>query len=117
MNLDFAVDRLYESGWAPVFSSSETYDSLPDGRRFPGIDSIHCEFEHAGLTLVITHNLMFDTYRATWTPITQLNDSTPAQEARRFGTVIGSSEREAAVFALAQMREAHGLVQRALAFA
>jgi hypothetical protein len=115
MNLDYAVDRLYESGWAPIFGTTDLYDALPDGRRFPALHSIRREFELAGLTLQIKHNLMFDTFRATWSPIAELNDSTPAQEARRFGTVIGSSEQEAAVYALALMREAQGLVQVALA--
>ena len=115
MNLDYAVDRLYESGWAPVFGNSQVYDALADGRRFPSTESIYREFEHADLKLVIKHNLVFDTYRATWAPRTELADSTPAQEARRFGTVIGSSEQEAAVYALAQLRESQGPVQVALA--
>ena len=114
MNLDYAVDRLYESGWAPVFGNSDPYDTLPDGRSFPGIDSIRREFERAGLKLVFKHNMVFDTHRATWSPLNELNDSTPAQEARRFGTVIGSSEQEAAVYALAQLRESHGPVRVAL---
>jgi hypothetical protein len=115
MNLDYAVDRLYESGWAPVFGTSDAYETLADGRRFPALDAIDREFERAGLSLQIKHNLVFDTYRASWAPISELNDSTPAQEARRFGTVIGNSEQEAAVYALALMREAQGLVQVALA--
>ena len=117
MNLDFAVDRLYESGWAPVFGDSAQYEMLADGRRFPGLSAIRREFELAGLQLVFKHNLMFNTHRATWAPANELNDSTPAQEARRYGTVIGSSEQEAAVYALAQLREAQGLVQVALAHA
>ena len=115
MNLDYAVDRLYESGWAPVFVNSDQYETLLDGRRFPGVESIRREFECAGLRLIIKHNLVFDTHRATWSPINELNDSTPAQEARRYGTVIGSSEEEAAVYAMAQLREAQGLVQMSLA--
>ena len=114
MNLDYAVDRLYESGWAPTFGDSAPYESTPDGRNFPCVDSIRREFERAGLNLVFKHNLVFDTHRATWSPIHELNDSTPAQEARRFGTVIGSSELEAAVYALAQLRESQGLVRTAL---
>jgi hypothetical protein len=117
MNLDYAVDRLYESGWAPVFGSNQPYETLPNGRRFPAVGAIRREFEQAGLTLTIKHNLVFDTHRATWSPVNELADSTPAQEARRYGTVIGRSEQEAAVYALAQLRESQGLVQVALAHA
>jgi hypothetical protein len=116
MNLDYAVERLYQSGWVPGLSVGHC-ESLPDGRPFPGVEAIEREFADAGLELHIKHNLMFNTYRATWSPVTELNDSTPAQEARRFGTVIGSSAQEAAVYALAQMRESQGLVQVALAHA
>jgi hypothetical protein len=115
MNLDFAVDRLYESGWAPIFDDFDQYETLPDGRRFPGVGAVRREFERAGLKLVFNHNLMFNTHRATWGPLTELADSTPVQEARRYGTVIGSSEQEAAVYALAQLRESFGLVHVALA--
>jgi hypothetical protein len=117
MNLDFAVDRLFESGWAPVFGDSDPYETLAVGRRFPGLGAIRREFERAGLNLIFKHNLMFNTHRATWSPINELNDATPAQEARRYGTVIGSSEQEAAVCALAQLRESQGLVQVAMAHA
>ena len=117
MNLDYAVDRLYESGWYPVFGpNTNQYDSLPDGRRFPGMESIYHEFEQAGLKLSIKHNLVFDTHRATWAPATQLDDSaTPAPDPQHYGTVIGSSAREAAVYALAQLRESHVPIQLALA--
>jgi len=117
MNLDYAVDRLYESGWFPVFgSSTDQYELLPDGRRFPGMESIYREFELAGLKLSIKHNLVFDTHRATWSPATALDDTAaPAPDPRHNGTVIGSSAREAAVYALAQLRESHGPAQLALA--
>ncbi|CAN5474041.1 hypothetical protein BH09PLA1_BH09PLA1_05820 [soil metagenome] len=114
MNLDYAVDRLYESGWSPVFGP-EQYESLPDGRRFPGMESIYREFEHAGLKLSIKHNLVFDTHRATWSPASQPSGAAPEQNPQQYGTVIGSSDREAAVYALAQLRESHVPIQLALA--
>src|SRR3954452_8469398 len=99
MNLDYAVDRLYESGWSPVFGPDQ-YESLPDGRRFPGMESIYREFEHAGLKLNIKHNLVFNTHRATWAPMSEPNDGAANHDPARYGTVIGSSDREAAVYAL-----------------
>ena len=63
------------------------------------------EFAEAGLELAIKHNLMFSCYRATWAPAGEpLDPSTAVDE--RHGTVIGACEREAAVYALAQLREA-----------
>ena len=115
MNLEFAVERLYQSGWSPIFGSVDQYDSLPDGRRFPGMESIYREFEQAGLRLNIKHNLVFDTHRATWSPTSVPDDSPPSQDPQHYGTVIGRSEREAAVYALAQLRESHVPIQMALA--
>jgi len=114
MNLDYAVARLYESGWSPVFGPDQ-YESLPDGRRFPGMESIYREFEQAGLKLSIKHNLVFDTHRATWSPASQANDGAESSDPQHYGTVIGSSEREAAVYALAQLRESHVPIQLAMA--
>jgi hypothetical protein len=91
MNLDFAVERLYESGWSPVFGE-EHYEELTDGRRFPSVAAIRAEFARAGLQLV-----------------------TNAQADDRHGTVIGSSEPESAVYALAQLREMSGAAQLVMA--
>jgi hypothetical protein len=113
MNLDYAVDRLYESGWFPVFGE-EQYEALSDGRQYPSVDAIRREFESAGLTLNIKHNMMYNCHRATWAPAAEPDDAPPAGDARR-GTVVGSSEHEAAVFALAQFRESTALLGSAMA--
>jgi hypothetical protein len=103
MNLTYAVDRLLESGWTPDYSTD--LDTLPDGRQFPSVLAVQLEFARAGLELRIKQNLMFSCYRATWAPIGEpLLDTHAADE--RHGTVIGSCEREAAVYAMAQLREA-----------
>ena len=93
MNLEIAVERLYETGWIP--SVEQDLRRLPDGRSYPSPQSIQVEFTRAGLTLAIKHNLIFGCHRATWDP-----GSLPG------GTVVGSCEEEAAVFALAQLRSA-----------
>jgi hypothetical protein len=103
MNLAYAVERLLDTGWTP--SLDWELERLPDGRSFPSILSIQREFAQAGLELSIKHNLMFSCYRATWAPIGEpLDPSANADE--RHGTVIGTCDREAAVYALAQLRTA-----------
>ena len=108
MNLTYAVDRLVEAGWHP--QNELDVERLPDGRAFPSVNAVEREFSRAGLELSIKHNLIFNCYRATWAPQGEPID--PAHDAdERHGTVIGACEREAAVYALAQLRAAeHHLV-------
>jgi hypothetical protein len=103
MNLHYAVDRLYEVGWLPRYD--QDLERLDDGRRFPSVQCVKDEFARAGLVLSIKQNLMFKCYRATWAPEGDAIDPSHALDADH-GTVVGSCEREAAVFALAQLREA-----------
>ncbi len=103
MNLDYAIERLYETGWIPSMDAELELDG--EGRQFPSIISIQREFTEGGLELQIKHNLVFKCYRATWGPIGETLDPSRNADARH-GTVIGSCEREAAVFALAQLRSA-----------
>jgi len=101
MKLAYAVERLYDAGWTP--STQQETEALPDGRTFPSVLAIQLEFARAGLELAIKHNLMFSCYRATWAPVGEPLDPAHAADARH-GTVIGACEREAAVYALAQLR-------------
>jgi hypothetical protein len=110
MNLNYAVDRLLETGWA--VDEQLDLDRLPDGRQFPSVLGVQREFAQAGLELSIKQNLMFSCYRATWAPVGELLDDSHATDERH-GTVIGACEREAAVYALAQLRSAQ--VERQLA--
>jgi hypothetical protein len=87
VNLNYAVDRLYETGW--LASDQMECERLKDGRRFPTVAAVRQEFERAGLELSIKQNLMFKCYQAEWGG----------------GTVVGSCEKEAAVYALAQLRQ------------
>jgi hypothetical protein len=97
MKLDFAVERLYQTGWKP--GSTTEVQSLPDGRQLPTISAIKTAFREVGLQLSIKQTVMFDCWRATWTSVT--SDPT---SPRDIGTVVGSSELEAALFALAHLR-------------
>jgi len=101
MNLDYAIDRLYDTGWTPGMDGE--LEASNDGRQFPNVNSIQREFARAGLELQIKHNLIFKCFRATWGPLGETLDPSRAADAKH-GTVIGSCEREAAVFALAQLR-------------
>src|SRR5882724_6947416 len=101
MNLAYAIERLLDTGWTP--EGQIDLDRLPDGRSFPSILAVQSEFAMAGMELRIKHNMVFNCYRATWAPIGEpLDDSATADS--RHGTVIGACDREAAVYALAQLR-------------
>jgi hypothetical protein len=110
MNLEYAVERLYNTGWTPGGGGNsrggdDAIERLPDGRRFPSVLAVQREFAREGLELAIKHNLMFNCYRSTWAPTGEvLDDDCPADA--RHGTVVGACPREAAVYALAQLREA-----------
>ena len=112
MNLAYAVERLYQTGWTLL--GEWELDRLPDGRAFPSVSAIQQEFARAGLELSIKHNLMFNCYRATWAPAgEQIDEKHAADESH--GTVIGTCQREAAVYALAQHREMQGVTRMAMA--
>jgi hypothetical protein len=112
MNLDYAVDRLYDAGWLPTGDSA--VERLSDGRWYPTLVAIQREFAAAALQLSIKHNLMFSCYRATWAPLGERLDVDHVADERH-GTVVGSCEREAAVYALAQLRSSAGVRQIAMA--
>lgn len=103
MKLEYAVDRLLETGWN-AFDCSDC-ETLPSGQAYPSVLAVQAEFAKAGLELSIKHNLMFSCYRATWAPAGEPLDPSHAADERH-GTVIGACDREAAVYALAQLRSA-----------
>ena len=100
MNLEFSVEKLYETGWQPAPPASasaarEGLESIPNGRLYPSVLKIQEIFAAAGYELAIRYVQLFDCFRAVWT------DRTGAAA----GAVVGSDEREAAVYALAQLRK------------
>jgi hypothetical protein len=108
MNLAYAVDRLLEVGW--LAPDGMDIEHLPDGRAFPSILGVQGEFSKAGLELSIKHNLIFNCYRATWAPLGEPLDPSHAADERH-GTVVGACQREAAVYALAQLKSAQAELQ------
>ena len=95
MNLDFSVDKLYETGWHA--DDANGCERLADGRLYPSVLKVQAAFAAQGFELAIRYVQLFDCYRAVWT------DSNGAA----CGAVVGADEREAAVYALAQLRRAH----------
>jgi|SRR4051812_1111825 hypothetical protein len=119
MNLDYAVERLYQVGWNPSSEGiSLDLERLPDGRSFPSVSSVQSEFSRAGLELNIKPNSAFHCVRATWSPVSRsaaaASGSSLPEHARQ-GTVVASCEREAAVYALATLRAAQSEAPLALA--
>ena len=108
MNLNYAVDRLLDTGWSPTECDAADLERLPDGPAFPSVEAVRREFSRAGLELSLKQNFMFNCCRATWAPAGETIDPNHAQDERH-GTVVGSCEREAAVYALAQLRAFDGI--------
>jgi hypothetical protein len=112
MNLTYAVDRLFEAGWLP--DDLIDCERLPDGRRYPSVMAVQQEFARAGLELSIKQNLIFNCYRATWAPVGEPLDPSRAADSLH-GTVVGTCQSEAAVYALAQLRASQNERQFTLA--
>ncbi len=92
MGLDFAIDELLATGWSALDSTGCEHRS--DGRAYPRVPRVSDEFKAAGFELTVRHVQLFDCYRAEW------RDGT----GRPAGAVVGQSDTEAAVYALAQLR-------------
>lgn len=103
MNLTYAVERLLDTGWSAAAHSRADLERLPDGRPHPTVEAVRREFAEAGLDLSVKQNFIFGCCRATWGPAGAAIDPDHSEDDRH-GAVVGSCEREAAVYALAQLR-------------
>lgn len=92
MGIDIALDELYATGWTALDSAGCELDG--SGRWVPTVGRVVDEFSSAGFALSIHHAQLFDCYRAVW----QTVSGDPA------GAVVGSTEHESAIYALAQLR-------------
>lgn len=92
MTLIYAIDELYKTGWSDLDSTGCAHAS--DGRAFPRVERVRREFADAGFELSIRHIVLFDCYRAEW------RDAS----GRAAGAVVGQTEEEAGVYALAHLR-------------
>ncbi len=98
MNLEFSVDKLYETGWLPEpasIAANAGLERLSDGRFYPSVLKIQEIFAAAGYELAIRYVQLFDCYRAVWSD----------RAGAAAGAVVGADECEAAVYALAQLRK------------
>jgi len=91
--LDMAIEALYESGWTALDSTD--CEQHADGRLYPALSRVQEEFKRRGYNLVVRHVQLFDCCRAEWSDAS----GSPV------GAVVGSSEVEAAIYALAQLRK------------
>ena len=94
MGLDVAIDALYGTGWSA--SDPAGCEHTPGGRVYPGLKRAEREFADAGYRLRVRHMSSFDCHRAEWSDAS----------GRAAGGVVGSSEAEAVVYALAMLRRA-----------
>lgn len=92
MGLDFAIDELLATGWSALDSRGCTHHT--DGRGYPGVGRVKDEFASEGFELMVRHVQLFDCYRAEWRDAAGIAT----------GAVVGRSDTEAAVYALAQLR-------------
>jgi len=92
MDINIALEELYATGWSALDSAGCELDG--QGRWVPTVGRVVDEFEGAGFALSLHHAQLFDCYRAVW----MTGGGDPA------GAVVGSSEHEAAIYALAQLR-------------
>ena len=90
MALEFAVDRLTAAGWASDNDRGCSRDA--SGRLYPSPDRVQVELSEMGLSLDLTHLPSFGCYRARFT----------SSDGEVVGEVVGSTEEETAVYALAR---------------
>lgn len=92
MGLSLALDELRATGWSDLDSAGCSYDT--DGRAYPTVARVRQEFAAAGFELLISRVDQYSCFRASWR-------ETGGADA---GAVVGYTEAEAAVYALAQLR-------------
>lgn len=92
MNLQYAISKLYETGWSP--RDGRLLHQAEDGRMYPAVVDVKRVFEEDGLKLTLKNVTLFNCYRAEW----------PG------GYCVGSTENEAAVYALAKLLETRKLM-------
>jgi hypothetical protein len=97
MGLDFAIEQLFATGWSALDTTGCEYHQ---GRCYPGLGRVMREFAAAGADLSLRKIDLFDCYRAEWRD----------HAGHALGGVVGHTETEAAVYALATFRRANQLV-------
>lgn len=92
MGLDVAIDELYATGWSGLDTSGCGHHR--DGRCYPGVERVEREVRELGFEFGVRHVQLFDCFRAEWRAVSGSGR----------GAVVGQTEAEASVYALAQVR-------------
>ena len=100
MGLNFAIEQLFATGWSAL---DTTGCEFHQGRCYPGLGRVMREFAGANADLSIRKIDLFDCYRAEWR-------DTSGPPGNALGGVVGHTETEAAVYALAMFRRATQMV-------
>jgi hypothetical protein len=93
MGLDFALDELFATGWTNLDTAGGSVQHT-DGRAHPSVDRVRQEFAAAGSKFTLRRVDKFNCWRAEWTK----------PDGHGTDSVVGHSEAEAIVYALAQLR-------------
>ncbi len=99
MTVSIALDELLATGWTSLDSAGCSYDLC--GRAYPTPARVQQEFGQSGFKLRIARSDRFDCFQASWREIGEQTDA---------GAVASTSEAEAAVYALAQLRRTLAVV-------
>jgi hypothetical protein len=92
MGLNHALDQLRATGWSDLDSTGCAYDT--DARAYPGVSRVRQEFAAAGFDFRVERIDQYACHRASW----------QERSGPESGAVVGFTEAEAAVYALAQLR-------------
>lgn len=93
MGLNLALDELRATGWSDLDSTGCSYDV--DGRAYPSVSRVRQEFAAAGVEFKLERIDQYSCVRASWGGTAGGADA---------GAVVGYTEAEAAVYALAHLR-------------
>lgn len=92
MSLSIAIDELQATGWSTLDTTGCLFDS--DGRPYPGPRRVAQEFAAAGFQFGVERSDRFACVKAAW----------KQPDGAIEGSVVGQTDQEAAVFALASLR-------------
>lgn len=92
MGLNLALDELRATGWSDLDSTGCAYDT--DGRAYPTVARVRQEFAAAGFDFRVERVDQYACHRASW----------QERGGKENSAVVGYTEAEAAVYALAQLR-------------
>lgn len=100
MELRYAIDELYATGWSALDTSGCGHDE--DGRAYPREGRVRAELAGFGSEFMLERVDEFDCFRAVWTGGGIADDDVLGEGGG--GAVVAKSAEAVAVFALARAR-------------